>query len=46
MKTKNKEEPMQRKPIIVLAKQELSWEPKAQLEEGLLKTIVCFSERE
>lgn len=33
---------MQRKPIIDLVKQELSWEPKVQLEEGLLKIIAYF----
>ena len=36
------DDPMQRKPIIDLAKQELNWEPRVQLEEGLLKTIEYF----
>ena len=38
--------PMQRKPIIDLAKQELKWEPKVQLAEGLIKTIEYFKNRE
>jgi len=33
---------MQRQPIIDLAKKELGWEPKVQLEEGLSKTIEYF----
>ena len=40
------DDPMQRKPIIDLAKQELGWEPRVQLEEGLLKTIEYFRNRE
>lgn len=36
------DDPMQRKPIIDLAKKELGWEPKVQLEEGLLKTVSYF----
>ncbi len=36
------DDPAQRKPDITLAKKELSWEPKIQLEEGLLKTIDYF----
>lgn len=36
------DDPMQRKPIIDLAKEELKWEPKVQLEEGLMKTIEYF----
>ena len=40
------DDPMQRKPIIDLAKQELDWEPRVQLEEGLLKTIEYFRNRE
>ena len=36
------DDPMQRKPIIDLAKQELDWEPKVQLEDGLVKTIEYF----
>ncbi|WP_435134153.1 UDP-glucuronic acid decarboxylase family protein [Formosa sp. A9] len=38
-----KDDPMQRKPVIDLAKKELNgWEPKVQLEEGLVKTIAYF----
>lgn len=40
------DDPMQRKPVIDLAKQELNWEPKMQLEEGLVKTIEYFKSRE
>ena len=36
------DDPMQRKPDISKAKQLLGWEPKIQLEEGLLKTIEYF----
>lgn len=36
------DDPMQRQPDITLAKQVLGWEPKIQLEEGLLKTIEYF----
>ncbi|MFD2035794.1 UDP-glucuronic acid decarboxylase family protein [Belliella marina] len=36
------DDPMQRKPNISLAKQELSWEPKISLENGLLETINYF----
>ena len=39
------DDPMQRKPIIDLAKKELKWEPKVQLEEGLTKTIEYFKEK-
>lgn len=34
--------PKQRQPNINLAKKELNWEPKIQLEEGLKKTISYF----
>ncbi len=37
------DDPLQRKPIIDLAKKELGWEPKVNLEEGLKKTIAYFS---
>ena len=38
-----KDDPMQRKPNISLAKKELKgWEPNIKLEEGLLKTIEYF----
>jgi UDP-glucuronate decarboxylase len=36
------DDPLQRKPDISLAKKELDWEPKIQLEEGLKKTIEYF----
>lgn len=36
------DDPMQRQPIINKAKEELGWEPKIQLEEGLNKTIPYF----
>ncbi|MUP44550.1 SDR family oxidoreductase [Gramella sp. BOM4] len=40
-----KDDPTQRKPLIDLAKKELNgWEPKIQLEEGLVKTISYFDE--
>ena len=34
-----KDDPMQRKPDITLARDKLDWEPEIQLEEGLGKTI-------
>ncbi|WP_445748065.1 UDP-glucuronic acid decarboxylase family protein [Polaribacter sp.] len=36
------DDPMQRQPDISLAKKELDWAPKVQLEEGLIKTIDFF----
>ena len=37
------DDPMQRRPVIDLAKEELNnWEPKVQLKEGLVKTIKYF----
>ncbi len=36
------DDPKQRQPDITLAKQELGWEPKIKLEEGLKKTIAYF----
>jgi len=36
------DDPHQRQPDIGLAKKELNWEPKIQLEEGLIKTIDYF----
>jgi UDP-glucuronate decarboxylase len=36
------DDPMQRQPNIDLAKKELDWSPKIQLEAGLLKTIAYF----
>ena len=38
------DDPVQRKPVIELAKKELDWEPTIQLEEGLEKTIRYFKE--
>ncbi len=40
-----KDDPIQRQPDIRLAKEKLyGWEPKVQLEEGLLKTIEYFDQ--
>jgi UDP-glucuronate decarboxylase len=39
------DDPMQRRPDISLAKQLLDWEPKVELEEGLLKTIEYFKKK-
>ena len=39
-----KDDPLRRKPKIDLAKKELDWEPKHELEKGLLKTIKYFKE--
>ena len=36
------DDPLQRKPVILKAKQILNWEPKINLEEGLEKTINYF----
>jgi len=36
------DDPLQRKPVIDIAKKNLGWEPKIQLEEGLIKTIDYF----
>lgn len=38
------DDPKQRQPDITLAREKLGWEPKIQLEEGLLKTIPYFEE--
>jgi UDP-glucuronate decarboxylase len=37
------DDPAQRQPNIDLARKELNWEPKVQLQEGLIKTIDYFS---
>ncbi len=37
------DDPTQRQPNIELAKKELDWEPKIQLNEGLIKTIEYFA---
>lgn len=36
------DDPLQRKPVIELAKKELHWEPVIPLEQGLIKTIEYF----
>lgn len=36
------DDPLMRQPDISLAKKELNWEPKIQLDEGLIKTIEYF----
>ena len=41
-KTLPQDDPKQRKPSIQLAKELLNWEPKIELEEGLLKTTDWF----
>jgi len=38
------DDPLQRKPDIELAKNNLAWEPKTLLEEGLERTITYFQE--
>ena len=38
------DDPMQRKPVIDLAKKELNWEPRIPLEDGLTTTIQYFKE--
>ncbi len=38
------DDPKQRQPNIELARQELGWEPKVPLKEGLIKTIAYFDE--
>jgi UDP-glucuronate decarboxylase len=38
------DDPMQRKPLIDLAKEKLDWEPKVGIEEGLLETIKYFKQ--
>ena len=39
------DDPLQRKPIIKLAQDELDWNPRISLDEGLKKTIQDFKER-
>jgi dTDP-glucose 4,6-dehydratase len=39
------DDPKQRRPDITRAKTVLGWEPKVQLEEGLLKTVGFFREK-
>jgi UDP-glucuronate decarboxylase len=38
------DDPLQRQPNITLAKKQLGWEPKIQLEEGLKRTIQYFKD--
>ena len=40
-----KNDPIQRKPVIELARKKLKWQPKVPLEEGLKKTILYFQEQ-
>jgi UDP-glucuronate decarboxylase len=40
-----KDDPTRRKPDITVAKRELAWEPRIQLEEGLARTITDFRQR-
>jgi UDP-glucuronate decarboxylase len=39
------DDPLQRQPVIDLAREVLGWEPKVSLEEGLEPTIAYFRER-
>jgi UDP-glucuronate decarboxylase len=39
------DDPLQRQPVIDLARRELGWEPKVSLEQGLEPTIAYFRER-
>lgn len=39
------DDPLQRKPMIDLARKELEWNPVIQLEEGLIHTINYFKEK-
>ena len=41
-KARPSDDPMQRKPAIELAKNELNWEPSIPLEQGLVNTIEYF----
>jgi UDP-glucuronate decarboxylase len=36
------DDPLQRRPVLDLAKQTLSWSPRVPLEEGLVRTIAYF----
>ena len=38
------DDPMQRQPDITMVKDRLGWEPKIDIEEGLLRTIEYFKE--
>lgn len=39
------DDPLQRKPDISLAKKELNWEPKVDIEDGLMRTIEYFDRK-
>ena len=39
------DDPLQRQPVISLAKQHLKWTPNIELDEGLRRTIADFKER-
>jgi UDP-glucuronate decarboxylase len=39
------DDPLQRQPVIDLARRELGWEPKVPLEQGLEPTIAHFRAR-
>lgn len=39
------DDPLQRKPMIDLARRELEWNPRIQLQEGLIYTINYFKEK-
>jgi len=39
---KNQDDPTQRKPVIQVAKDQLGWEPKVKVEDGLKKAIIYF----
>jgi UDP-glucuronate decarboxylase len=39
------DDPTRRQPDITVAKRELGWSPKVDLDEGLKKTIANFDER-
>lgn len=39
------DDPIQRKPDITVAKKELNWEPKVDIETGLMKTIEYFEKK-
>jgi len=42
--TKPEDDPKQRCPDISLAKKLLQWEPRVQLQDGLMKTIEYFDQ--
>ena len=39
------DDPLQRQPVIDIARSELGWEPQVSLEQGLAPTIAYFKER-